>query len=246
MDWYKKSQNSDDDGFIIAYHGSERDDLAKLNAHMPSYVGGLGSGVYLGIDRITAEYYGHYVYKCRLNFGWDKVFTIDSESVEFLEGDSISSGESIPPFAFVLAGKKHYVTDMDSSYEDSYFKKTMILNYFKNMVLKNNPPWAKIVLSEISGRDDLPGLEDLELNDFEPEEFEEFKRKYDVEIETYLQEAIKYGESINELGLEEIGREVQDAGYSAVYAEGIRFNSSVNEEILVFDENNVEILERIK
>jgi hypothetical protein len=47
------------------------------------------------------------------------------------------------------------------------------------------------------------------------------------------------------ISLEDIGDVVQEAGYRAVYVVGIRYGSSVNEEMLVFDQNDVRIIRQV-
>lgn len=53
-------------------------------------------------------------------------------------------------------------------------------------------------------------------------------------------------ENALEINLDDIGAEVKEAGYKAVYVEGIRFYASVNEEMLIFDENDLITLEQVK
>lgn len=128
MNWYKKSQSSS--AQIIAYHGSEKYDLEKYGLQYGDadyYLGGgLGGGVYVGLEPETAEFYGKYVYKILVNLTWDQIFIInpENENCGFLDGygDSISSGEQVPPFWFKL-GETHYaVTSMDGDADD-------IINY---------------------------------------------------------------------------------------------------------------------
>lgn len=52
-----------------------------------------------------------------------------------------------------------------------------------------------------------------------------------------------YGELIS---LESIGEVAQQAGHKAVYVVGIRYGSSVNEEMLVFDANNLSFVRELK
>lgn len=55
-----------------------------------------------------------------------------------------------------------------------------------------------------------------------------------------------FKETAEEIDLDNIGELVQKAGYKAIYASGLRFNSSVNEEMLVFDPNDLIMVRQIK
>jgi hypothetical protein len=58
-------------------------------------------------------------------------------------------------------------------------------------------------------------------------------------------QAERFGGFGEEIGLEDVGEVVAQAGYKAVFAVGIRMHASVNEEMLVFDERNLQMVRQI-
>lgn len=77
----------------------------------------------------------------------------------------------------------------------------------------------------------------------EPFWFEAGGERYAV-MDAYWEEELgdRYGEYIE---LDDIGAVAREAGYKAVYLEGVRAGSSVDSELLVFDADDVEMLGRI-
>ena len=67
--------------------------------------------------------------------------------------------------------------------------------------------------------------------------FDVFKR--------FVVQAEKATDLGEEIGLEDVGTVVERAGFRAVYVVGIRAGSSVNEEMLVFDENDLRMVKQI-
>ena len=168
---------------IIVYHGSTQDGLTHIRAGEPPYAGGIGFGVYVGLEIETAQFYGEYVYELRTKFGWDQILGIggDSENYEPIEEygyNSIMTGEMILPFSFMVGDKKYSVVEGSG--------------------WPNEDEWTE-----------YPNL----------------------------------GEFIS---MEDIGNVVSEAGYKAVYVVGIRSYTSVNEEMLVFDENDLDFMRQVQ
>lgn len=264
MNWYTTSQQTSDENFIIAYHGSDIDGIKSLKASNPSYVGGIGYGVYLGLNYETAEYYGSHIYKCKINFSWDKVLDLSPENFyleEGFEGHSIGL-EQIPPFSFYINNQKYLVTEMEETYGNSWIKNSMLLNKFESLIKEKDPWWKPYVVPLIekmrkyaefgvdkesvdeSFWDVVSGLEGENLpGGFKEEEIENKIELATNEIFSFV-EQIKKEFSTIEISLEEIGEIAEQAGYLGVYLEGVRV-ASINEELLVFDENNVVVLEQV-
>lgn len=171
---------------ILVYHGSRTDKLKNIRAGSPPYAGGIGHGVYVGVELATAQYYGKHVYELQANFGWDSVLGVGSDGnhvdnylpIEW--GNSILVGESVEPFQFQVKNKWYAVVD--------------------------GTGWVD-------------------------------------ERNSIVQE---YGDKLGEpISMEQIGEVVEEAGYKAVYVVGIRGRATVNEELLVFNENNLKLLRQI-
>ena len=164
---------------ITVYHGSRSSGLSGIKSRTPSYEGGLGTGVYVGLYPQTAQFYGQHVYEMRTRFGWDSVLSIgypDGENyfpIEGMEGHSILVGEQVPPFGFFV----------------------------------KNKPYIVVIGQGWPDEDEHP-----------------------------------QGEPI---ALDQIGDVAKEAGYKAVYVFGIRYGSSVNEEMLVFDANDIGFVREI-
>jgi len=268
MSWYITSQKIDG-AFITAYHGSDESGIEKLRASLPPYEGGIGFGVYLGLNRDTAKFYGRHIYECRVNLIWDNVLDLSEENVNFLEGfegHSISAGEQIYPFYFYIKGQKYIVTDMSMNFGESWVKKTSLLDKFESLVEDRNPWWKPYisfliekakrygdfvsedrddieesfwdVISSLDGEGKLPA-------DFDDKVFEIKIQSAIPEVMALIEETKKEFENIIEISLEEIGEIAEQAGYKAVYLAGVR-NFHINEELLVFNEDDVEVLRQLK
>ncbi len=263
MSWYTISQKIPDENSMVAYHGSDVDRIKKLKASNPPYVGGIGFGVYVGLNKETAERYGRHIYRCRVNFGWDKILDLNLETVEHPEefqGHSIGVGENIPPFYFYVKGQKYLVSDMDEFYRDTWIKNEILLNNFESLVQQKNPWWKEYISkvvnkSRTNGKfldNDPEELKDALVFDNEdalPEDanMEEFDKKMALaanEIMILIEQVTK-GFSVIEISLEEVGEVAEEAGYRGVYLQDIRVDFRGNEELLVFDENDVIVEEQL-
>ncbi len=164
-------------GGIPVYHGSAEVGLDRLTAGAPPYRGGIGSGVYVGLQKETALFYGANVYALRTRFGWDRVLALTPETwdpVDGTEGHSVLVGEHVPPFTFKCAGRTWTV----------------------------GGEWVADVAADPEALGELIDLDD-------------------------------------------VGPVAKGAGDRAVFLEGVRHRSSVNEEMLVFDEADLEMLGEI-
>lgn len=220
----------------VVYHGSDADlEGARLDANNPGYEGSLGAGVYVAFDPDVAEFYsaGGEVYEADLYLTDDEIFWLEPHSIED-RYDSILAGENVAPFRFELNGQWYTV---DGNWDDSPDPLRV-----RELVLGTLPP-DNIFYAAVERADDrLP----------DPEDWEEYADEDDAAAEMA---ADLYADVLDEastqatkergfgIGLDDIGKEVEAAGYKAVYVEGIR-GSQPDSELLVFDPAYVGSLRR--
>jgi len=228
------------------------------------YGGGLGAGVYVGTEVETAQFYGQHVYELRTNFGWDQVLAISPEDNYTSIGsgyDSILVGEQVPPFAFMVGDKKYAVTSGEGGYDDDerYEKEAQWKALYELVEDEEYYPLVKTFLEKMESGDDWPP-DEYEQDDIEnhvfaildnqlttergvaPEEREVLDRAQAIAQDVVSKSAIATQQKADigeQIGLDDVGSVVEQAGYKAVYVEGIRLNSSVNEEMLVFNESDL-------
>lgn len=95
------------------------------------------------------------------------------------------------------------------------------------------------------------GVMGLQLYNQKMQSYEQALEQSVEKIKDYIQQAIDHAdqavENIGEqISMEEIGGVVESAGYKAVHVVGIRYNASVNEEMLVFNENDLQFVRKIQ
>lgn len=230
MNWLQKLAQEG----LIVYHGSMTGDLQHLESNAPPYKGGIGTGVYTDFSEETALFYGEHVYKLQLRFGWDQILDLGPDHhwpVEGNEGHSILVGEHIPPFSFHVGEQLYTVGNeyVQNRLETELFG--MSLNEYDE--LENLP----IVLP-----DDYDGLEGLDLEELQLDE-RQLSLIQQLVQHSKAQAAQQIGELID---LDDIGAIAEAAGYKAVYLSGVRYGSSVNSELLVFDPGDMIFLGRIQ
>lgn len=213
---------------VTAYHGSSIPDLQSLKSNKPQmqYGGDLGAGVYVSKNYGTARSYGPYVYKVLLNFQESDIFDLSAENqdiVEGLENTSVLVGEPIPPFYFYIHDQKYLITNDDKD-TGAYLQSLEIF-------IENVPELESWVHTTLR----IPDAYDLE--DI-PDSTEEFRLT--VSSARKIAEDWEQKNQATILSLDEIGQEVNYAGYKALYFER---SGSFPDEILVFDANDIQILE---
>ena len=230
MNWLQKLCQIE----LIVYHGSSSGDLSQIESSTPPYEGGIGTGVYTDFAEETALFYGEYVYKFRLKFGWESILNLDADNhhpVEASEGYSILVGEQIPPFSFYIGDQLYTVGDelVVNRLATELFG--IALNEYEE--LRHLP----IILP-----DDYEGLEGLDLDELQLSQQQlALIQQFVVWSETTAKEQI--GELIE---LDDIGGIAEAAGYKAIYLSGVRYGSSVNNELLVFDPSQMVFLGRVE
>lgn len=287
---------------IQVFHGSEEDELNHIEANTPPYAGGIGHGVYVGTEIETAQFYGGHIYELRTKFGWDQVLQIGDDNYEALAyGESILTGEQVPPFAFYIGNKRYAVTEGTGwAEEDNWVTRDVKMNALYQYLgleergdslqpTEETPDWVRAILPTLQQQrkhgefpsdsqdfdDDLyvwadqnnrgtkyPGPQ----GNFLPGEIGQMGQKiygqrlkdYESNLESsvekvreYIDQAISHAEkaveSIGEqISMEEIGGTVEQAGYKAVHVVGIRMGAGVNEEMLVFDEDDLKFVKKIQ
>lgn len=233
---------------LRAYHGSDEPDLEELAAYKPNlqYGGDIGSGVYVSENYDTAAFYGKYVYTLDLDLSWSEIFDLSAENqyvVEGYEGDSVLIGESIPPFYFLVGGKKYLVSNTESDIGASLRAKEMLIESLESAGLD-------ILVPAVRAHEGLPSVDDIkwDLMDLESDLEESQQEAADQALLDKVAPLIDAAEAwfeANEaivIDLDEIGDVVEEAGYKAVYFERA---GTVGDEILVFDPANVRIVEEV-
>lgn len=236
-------------GSFTAYHGSNNPDIEALEANDPDlqHGGDLGYGVYVSENFATANSYGPYVYKLELNFDRGQIFDLSAENqdqVEGEEGNSILVGEYIPPFYFLLNNTKYLVTNADFDTGAVNTAKARLLTNIGNLF---SPLGVDVsaALSVLEQKEGLPDIYDVqETLGWEEQLSDEQLDAATEDINQYIAEADNWVEENSALilGLDEIGQEVRAAGYKALYFERA---GTVGDEILVFDESDIKIVEKI-
>jgi hypothetical protein len=276
MNWYKKAQTPQQttEG-IQVFHGSDLPDLANLRANKPNYAygGDLGGGVYVGTEMFTAEYYGRYVYELRTKFGWESVLQIGGEEgnyepIEDMQ-NSLSIGESIQPFMFRCKDKLYAVTGLQNGSDGALLTVEFNKNFKEAIQDCSLDPIAKNAISKIidyaernermfdDSQDYVEALWDNEeelvatgkikanMNESERDALETQFKTFVDQIINEVKSEIEKTKPI-EISLDEIGEVAKGAGYKAVHADGIRQRATVNEELLVFDQNDLVMVRQVK
>jgi len=233
---------------LRAYHGSDEPDIEELAAYKPNlqYGGDIGAGVYVSENYDTAASYGRYVYVLDLALDWGDIFDLSAENqyiVEGYEGESVLIGESIPPFYFLVGKDKYLVSNTESDIGASLRAKEMLIESLEEAGLD-------ILIPMVRGHDGLPDIDDIEwgLTDLESDLDESQIEAADKALLDQVAPLLAAAEAwfaANEatvIDLEDIGAEVEAAGYKALYFER---GGTIGDEILVFDPNNVRIVEQV-
>lgn len=239
----------------VMYHGSRDGTLTELDAFMPHYEGGIGHGVYVAPDQETAEFYGPYVYAVRLLISDEQILWLTPDTVERPEagaGHSMLVGEHIEPFSFEI-GEQTYTVGSD------WLIDQVALSRFHAAAA--TLPLPSEIASYIARVDAIPDLK-YDLDDMlmrsglaERWEAEGHNVADDAVVEQLAASWIDTLTSAAtnarnraeaELGLvidlEDIGGEASAAGYRAVYLEGVRDSATVNDELLVFDSDDLQMI----
>lgn len=233
---------------LRAYHGSDEPDIEELGAYKPNlqHGGDIGSGVYVSENYETAAFYGKYVYTLDLDLDWGDIFDLSAENqytVEGYEGDSVLIGEFIPPFYFMIGEKKYLVSNTEDDIGASLRAKEMLIESLEEAGLD-------MLIPMVRGHDGMPSIDDIEwgLTDIESDLDESQIEAADKALLAQVAPMVAAAEAwleANEaivIDLDEIGAEVEAAGYKALYFER---GGTVGDEILVFDPANVRIVEKV-
>lgn len=241
-----------------AYHGTDNPDIEALEGYKPSlqYGGDIGGGVYVSQNFETAAFYGRYVYTLELSLTEADVFYLGPEEqypVEGFEGTSVLIGESVPPFYFFLNGQKYLVGFDDDDIGAAQEAKKILIERLQEVYTGD---LYETIANYISRVDSLPDVDDIadqltleDLADYLPENAtDEAIEATAKEVASLAAGAIAEAtdwESKNTalvISLDELGAEVEAAGYKAVYFER---GGSAPDEILVFDPANVKIVDMV-
>ncbi len=196
------------------------------------------------------------------------------EFIEDMYGSSISVGEQIYPFCFSLNGKKYCVTSLEGGYQqegwlekkqlcDILISKIAKLSIDKDLMsllikyinkAKDEGPYSNKSVNSIYDYDDTIEeyfnklIDDGKMSEDSPQkEFDIISNNINNILEPIIETSEKEAAeaSPQEVSLDEIGEMVKDAGYKALFVEGIRGNSSTNEEMLVFDDNDLVMIRNV-
>lgn len=252
-------------GHPYAYHGSGETGLTELEGNWPPYAGGLGYGVYMDYRLETAQFYGEHVYRVKLAFPEDKIFDLAADSdnrwyIKGLEGRSILVGEQLEPFTFELNDTVYAVVDGEGGNDD-------FEDIISRMLLREALPrlsnstdnigkLARAILEDAFRTDKK--LNSYDLADVYVDEWfahreaaghpptdqdaRALHKQLDEKIKMMLAALEELADLPEFISLDEIGSIVQKAGYRAVYFER---GGDPGTELLVFDPNDVQIVEEL-
>lgn len=245
----------------IVYHGSREYDLEgeSLKGGMPGYQGSIGAGVYVTLDPEVARFYGPYVYASELLLDEDDIFWLTPDTMQIVPGyehTSVLVGEQVPPFTFELKGQRYTV-----GYED--IKDGVVASRVQWAIAQLVGTDGASRITEAGGR--VPDEYDItEWVDGLDEEDVEKKLKgaeidtsglgmdaqYEALVELITEPILDAVHAENqraesELGLlivlDDIGNEVEHAGFRGVSLEGAR-GRFPDEELLVFDSDDLKMI----
>jgi len=218
------------------YHGSPEGDLDHIESSSPPYKGSIGSGVYVTYDPEVARFYGPHVYELEILLHEDDVFWLTPDTmqqVEGFEGHSVLVGEQVPPFSFDLKGQR-YTVGWDDDMADSIAGQMA-----RDRLVPIVGEKAADKLTDKGSR--VPDSYDADewSMQFEEDEFDKTLLDKIADAVDGIDEKVEkqFGLIID---LEDIGNEVELAGYKAVYLEGAR--SMPDSELLVFNEDDLRMV----
>ncbi len=248
----------------IVYHGSQTSGLTELAAYAPSYEGGIGTGVYVAFDPEVANYYGDVVYKLELLAPEDSILWLTPDTIDtFISAyfqNSILVGESVFPFSFDIHGQRYsVVAGSGGVYNDRDFIEDLKFSLLLEMLETEHYPeaeWLRALLRNSRNQEVDTNYVQESFFDFLAEtkgiEDEEVLRNFWDPFFLWLDPLISKAnkQALDMLGLcislDEVGGEARHAGYRGVYLSGVRGRSGPNEELLIFDPEDLQMLGELR
>ena len=230
------------------YHGGPQG-IDALDATSPP-PGGIGTGVYVATSIDTACFFAPSdgsIYTLRLKMARAEVFDLSPENTwhpEALEEHSVLSGEQVAPFSFQL-GRQIYTVGIGEELSTIAVAAEIVREFARQELAQL---WESIVIEAVADENQWPDAGDLdeklaEVVDPEGDMDDAAVEAVVAPVRTQLQRAFDaaWAKAEKQLGLiidlDDIGNEVRNAGFKAVF-----FDRGF-EEILVFDPDDVEIID---